>query len=241
MLRVLNCLRSVVAYVFLCLYVGIVGPPALAVAFLTGRAQHVLTLGRFGARSVRQLLGLRLHAEGLEHVDGNRPSVYCINHRSNVDVVAFEVLFPKCPRLRGLYKAEMSKLPILGRAMRLVGFVPVDRGHRNRAIEAVDVAAARLAEGDSFLLAPEGTRGSREELQPFKKGGFVMAIKAQVPVVPVALIGTAEAMPRGQFYVTPTRVIVRVGEPIPTIGLSLDDRDRLVMTVRERMQAMLRS
>ena len=241
MLVVFNGLRSVVAYVVLCLYLAIVGPPALAVAFLTGRAQHVLVLGQFGARSVRQLLGIRLRTEGLEHVDGRRPAVYCINHRSNVDVVAFEVLFARCPRLRGLYKAEMGKLPILGRALRLVGFVPVDRGHRSRAFEAVDAAAARLAAGDSILLAPEGTRGNRDELQPFKKGGFVMAIKAQVPVVPVVLIGTAAAMPRGQFYVKPTCVTVRVGEPIPTTGLSLDDRDRLVATVRQRMQAMLRS
>jgi 1-acyl-sn-glycerol-3-phosphate acyltransferase len=241
MLVVFNCLRSAVAYVLLCLYMAIVGPPALAVAFLTGRAQHVFALGRFGARSVRQLLGIRLRAEGLEHVDGSRPAVYCINHRSNVDFVAFEVLFSRCPRLRGLYKAEMGKLPILGLALRLVGFVPVDRGHRGRAFEAVNAAAARLAEGDSILLAPEGTRGSRDELQPFKKGGFVMAIKAQVPVVPVALIGTAVAMPRGQFYVSPTCVTVRVGVPIPTTGLSLDDRNWLAATVRERMQAMLGS
>ena len=103
MLVVFNGLRSVVAYVFLCLYVAIVGPPALAVAFLSGRAQHVLALGQFGARSVRQLLGIRLRTEGLEHVNGSRPAVYCINHRSNVDVVAFEVLFSRCPRLRGLY------------------------------------------------------------------------------------------------------------------------------------------
>ena len=241
MLVAVNVVRSVVAYACLCLYVAIVGPPALAVAFMTGRAQHVLVLGQFGARSVRQLLGIRLRTEGLEHVDGSRPSVYCINHRSNVDVVAFEALFSKCPRLRGLYKAEMGKLPILGRALRLVGFVSVDRGHSGRAFGAVDAAARRLVEGDSFLLAPEGTRGSREDLQPFKKGGFVMAIKAQAPVVPVALIGTALAMPRGQFYVNPTCVTVRVGEPIPTTGLSLDDRDRLVATVRERMQAMSRS
>jgi 1-acyl-sn-glycerol-3-phosphate acyltransferase len=239
MLVVLNSLRSVVAYAYLCLYVAIVGPPALAVAFLTGRAQHVLALGQFGARSVRQLLGVGLRAEGMEHVDGSRPTVYCINHRSNVDVVAFEVLFAKSPRLRGLYKAEMGKLPILGRALRLVGFVPVDRGHRGRAFEAVDAAAARLRAGDSFLLAPEGTRGTGDGLQPFKKGGFVMAIKAQVPVVPVALIGTAVAMPRGQFHVNPTCVTVRVGEPIPTTGLSLDDRNRLAVVVRERMLAML--
>jgi len=235
----INWLRSLTVYILLVLYIGIVGPPALAAAILTGRAGHVFTLGRFGASAVRRLLGLRLEVSGLEHVAGDRPTLYCINHRSNVDVVAFEALFPRCPRLRGLYKAEMGRLPVLGRALRLVGFVPVERSNRASAIASVDAAAERLRAGDSFLIAPEGTRARTGELLPFKKGGFVMAIKAQAPVVPVALHGTAEAMPRGRFWVKPCVIRVEVGEPIPTAGLTTDDRDRLTATVRDRMQAML--
>ncbi|MGE5199957.1 MAG: lysophospholipid acyltransferase family protein, partial [Rhodospirillaceae bacterium] len=186
-----------------------------------------------------RLLGIRLEVSGLEHVVADRPTLYCINHRSNVDVVAFEALFPRCPRLRGLYKAEMGKIPVLGRAMRLVGFVPVDRANRASAIASVDAAAARLAAGDSFIIAPEGTRARGDDMLPFKKGGFVMAIKARAPVVPVALHGTAEAMPRGRFHVTPGVVRVEVGEPIPTAGLTIEDRDRLMDTVRGRLRAML--
>jgi 1-acyl-sn-glycerol-3-phosphate acyltransferase len=115
----------------------------------------------------------------------------------------------------------------------------VDRANRASAIASVDAAAARLAAGDSFIIAPEGTRARGGEMLPFKKGGFVMAIKAQVPVVPVALHGTAEAMPRGRFWVKPGVVRVEVGDPIPTVGLTLDDRERLMETVRGRMQAML--
>jgi len=236
---IINWLRSLASYVFLALYIAIVGPPALAVAFLTGRTGHVFALGRFGARTVRQLLGIRLDVSGLEHVVADRPTLYCINHRSNVDVVAFEALFPRCPRLRGLYKAEMGKLPVLGRAMRLVGFVPVDRANRASAIASVDAATERLLAGDSFLIAPEGTRGLRGELLPFKKGGFFMAIKAQAPIVPVALHGTAEAMPRGQFWVTPGIVRVEVGDPIPTAGFTVHDRERLMEMVRARLQTML--
>jgi 1-acyl-sn-glycerol-3-phosphate acyltransferase len=237
---VINWLRSLVAFVLLAFYIAIVGPPALAVAFVTGRSGHVVALGRFGAKAVRLLLGIRLAVSGLEHVVGCRPTLYCINHRSNVDVVAFEALFPRCPKLRGLYKAEVGKIPVLGRAMRLVGFVPVDRANRASAVASVDAAASRLAAGDSFIIAPEGTRARGEQMLPFKKGGFVMAIKAQVPVVPVALHGTAEAMPRGRFWVKPGVVHVEVGAPIPTTGLTLDDRDRLMETVRARMEAMLR-
>ena len=236
---VVNWLRSLASYALLVLYIAIVGPPALAVASLTGRTSHVFVLGRFGAQSVRRLLGIRLEVEGLAHVVAERPTLYCINHRSNVDVVAFEALFARCPRLRGLYKAEMSRLPVLGRAMRLVGFVPVDRANRSSAIASVDAAAKRLAAGDSFIIAPEGTRARGDQMLPFKKGGFVMAIKAQAPVVPVALHGTADAMPRGRFWVKPGVVRVEVGAPISTAGLTIDDRGRLMETVRQRLQEML--
>jgi 1-acyl-sn-glycerol-3-phosphate acyltransferase len=241
MVPFIHAARSLASFIWLGLYIAIVGPPALGFAVLTGRTGHVFSLGRFGARVVRRLLGIRLQAEGLEHVVADRPAVYCINHRSNVDVVAFEALFPRCPRLRGLYKAEVGKVPILGRAMRLVGFVPVDRANRASAIESVERAVARLRAGDSFLIAPEGTRARDGELLPFKKGGFVMAIKAQVPIVPVALLGTEIAMPRGRFRVTPTLVRVVVGPPIETAGLTLDDRDRLASDVRDRLRAMLRA
>ena len=95
------------------------------------------------------------------------------------------------PGLRGCYKAELGKLPILGRAMRMAGFVPVERANRRPAFEAVDVAVAGFGRATRSCSRPRARAGEAGELQPFKKGGFVMAIKAQVPVVPVALIGTA--------------------------------------------------
>ncbi|MCX6552886.1 MAG: lysophospholipid acyltransferase family protein [Acidobacteria bacterium] len=239
MRRLLARVRSVSAFLFLCAWVALAGPPSLLVTVLTGWARHLFVLGRFGAKTARQIFGIRIVTEGLEHVDGRRPSVYVINHRSNVDVLVFEVLLPRCPGLRALYKAELGKLPILGRVMRAAGFVPVFREHRERAIEAVDVAVEALRSGSSFLLAPEGTRSRTNDMLPFKKGAFVMAIKAQVPVVPVAILGASDAMPRGQWYVTPTRVRVRIGEPIPTDGLGFDDRDRLAALVRERLERLL--
>lgn len=232
-------IRSVVAYAWLIAYTGIVGPPAMLVTLLTGRVQHLLVLGVFAAKVARLLLGIRLRIDHRERVDGGRPSVYCINHRSHVDAVVQEVIFPKCPLLRVLHKAEMAKLPVLGAAMRMAGFVPVDRADRGRAFEAVDLAAERLGEGYSFLLAPEGTRNPGQGLLPFKKGAFVMAIKAQVPVVPVAILGTDRAMPKGQLYVIPGEVTVRFGEPVPTAGMTLDDRDALSERVRAVMLELL--
>jgi 1-acyl-sn-glycerol-3-phosphate acyltransferase len=232
-------IRSLTAYLFLCVWVALAGPPALLGVYLTGRVRHMFALGRFGAKTARQLLGLRIAVEGLHHVDGHRPTVYCINHLSNIDVLVFEVLLPKCPGLRAMHKAELRKLPILGTVMRTAGFVPVERGNRDRAFDAVDEAVDGLRAGASFLLAPEGTRSRTGELQPFKKGAFVMAIKAQVPVVPIALIGPDIAMPRGQWYVKPMTVGVRIGAPIPTTGLTLADRDSLAARTRDAMSALL--
>ncbi len=231
--------RSLVAYAFLCLYIAIVGPPALLWTFLTGRAAHIFTLGIFGAKMGRILLGVRLQVEGLDRIRPETPTVYLINHRSHVDVAIFEVLIPRCPKVRAIYKAEMDRLPILAPAMRAAGFVPVHRGDRLRALEAVDAAIARLAEGYSFLLAPEGTRGTSDTMLPLKKGGLVMAIKAQAPVVPIALIGTGAIMPRGQLYVRPGTMTIRVGREVPTVGLTLADRDELSERVRNQFTELL--
>lgn len=231
--------RSLAAYLFLCVYVGVLGPPALLFAYATGRVRPLFVLGRLGAMTARRIFGIRVSVEGLEHVRADRPTVYCINHRSNVDVIVFELLFPRCPNLRALYKAELGKVPILGQVLRTAGFVPVERTHRERAIEAVDEAVEHLKAGESFLLAPEGTRSRTDQMLPFKKGGFVMAIKAQAPVAPIGIIGSACAMPRGRFYATPCRVIIRIGAPVATTGLGFNDRDALAAEVRARMEALL--
>jgi len=232
-------LRSSAAYLVLGLYLILVAVPALLYASVAGRPGLVVVLSRFAIRWLRRLLGIRLRVEGFEHVVAGRPTVYCINHRSMVDVVAFEAVSERVPRLRGLYKAELERVPIFGAALRLSGFVRVERAHRSKAIEAADFAADRLRAGDSIMLAPEGTRSVTGALLPLKKGAFVMAIKAQVPVVPVAIVGAAEAMPRGQWWVRPALVRIVAGAPVPTAGLSFDDRDRLAAAVRESLQRLL--
>ena len=233
-------IRSVAAFLFLCVYVAVVGPPALLISVLTGWVAHFFELGYLGAKTARHIAGVHLSVEGLDNVVGERPTVYCINHRSNVDPpVAFESLYRRCPKLRGVYKAEMGKLPIFGTALRMSGFVPIVRQDPRRAFEMIELAVSRLGEGYSFMLAPEGTRATTAEMRPFKKGAFVMAIKAQVPVVPVALVGTGAAMPRGRLYVTPERITVKVGKPISTTGLTLEDRDALAARLRQDLERLL--
>jgi 1-acyl-sn-glycerol-3-phosphate acyltransferase len=104
---------------------------------------------------------------------------------------------------------------------------------------SIDEAAESIRRGNTFLIFPEGTRSRTAELLPFKKGGFIMAIKAQAPIVPVAISGGRNAMRKGSAIVRPVDVEVRIGEPVPTAGLTVDDRDTLIATVRARIEAML--
>jgi 1-acyl-sn-glycerol-3-phosphate acyltransferase len=164
--------------------------------------------------------------------------VFCSNHQSNVDPpVLFEALHR---RLHVLYKAELSKLPILGRVLQLGGFIPVPRENREEAFRAIERAAASIRSGNSFLIFPEGTRSRTDQLLPFKKGGFVMALRAQAPIIPVAVMGGRASMRKGSWVVRPVLVSVRVGEPVETAGMTEDDRDRLIAIVRERIEALLR-
>jgi len=106
-------------------------------------------------------------------------------------------------------------------------------------MRSIEAGAQSLRAGNSFLIFPEGTRSRTDDLLPFKKGGFVMAIKAGAPIVPVAIQGGRDAMRRGSHVIRPVTISIRVGEPIETAGVDMKDRDVLIAEVRERIIALL--
>lgn len=208
---------------------------ALALAF--GWKDLLYVLGHGGVRLGLALSGIRFKVTGREHVPVGRAAVYCANHQSNVDPpILFEALHP---RMHIVFKAELNALPLLARAFRLGGFIPIDRRNKESAMRSLEAGAASLRAGNSFLIFPEGTRSRTADLLPFKKGGFVMAIKAEAPIVPVAIQGGRDAMRKGSKLVWPVKVSIRVGEPIETAGLTLDQRNALIAEVRARIEALL--
>lgn len=229
--------RSVATFVAVAVYVFLAAPPGLLFALLSGRNGVLYDLGHIGIRLGLALSGIRVRVIGLERVPRDRAVAFCANHQSNVDP---PVLFTKLHRrLHVLFKAELLKLPLLGRVFMAGGFVPVERGNRERALASIELGAASLRAGHSFLIFPEGTRSRTASLLPFKKGGFIMAIEAHAPVVPVAIAGGRAAMRKGSRLVWPAEVTVRVGDPIDTSGMTLDGRDALIAETRRRVEALL--
>ena len=228
--------RSIVTYVLVLAFILVVGPIGLIIAVVFRWKRGMYAFGHAGVWLALTLAGIRYRIQGREHVP-QTAVVFCSNHESNVDPpVLFQALHPQ---LHVLYKAELHKFPIMGTVFDVGGFVPIERGARDKSMASIGRGAASLRAGNSFLIFPEGTRSHTGQLLRFKKGGFIMAIEAQVPIVPVAVRGGRTAMRKGSALVRPVRVSVRLGTPISTAGLTLDDRDGLMARVHDEVERLL--
>jgi 1-acyl-sn-glycerol-3-phosphate acyltransferase len=229
--------RSLLAYVVVSLYVLVAAPLGMVLAITFGWVDLLYVLGHAGAQLAMSLVGIRYKIAGRENLPAGRASVFCANHQSNVDPpVIYRAVHP---RLHVLYKHELDVIPLLARAFRMAGFIPIDRHNRESAMRSIEMGADALRRGSSFLIFPEGTRSRTDELLPFKKGGFRMAIKAGAPIVPVAISGGRAAMVRGSFVIRPVTLTIRVGRPVETAGVTVEQRDAVIERVRHEIATLL--
>ena len=179
--------------------------------------------------------GTPLDVRGIEQVPAG-PVVYASNHSSMFDIWALSAALPGSTRF--VAKQELAKIPFFGPAMVRAGHVTIDRFNRGKAFEAYERAAQTIKGGISTIVFPEGTRSPTGELLPFKNAPFGLAIAAQVPLVPVYVHNTFEILPKGAWRMRRLPIRIRIGEPIATTGLTLEDRDQLRERTRAAIEAL---
>lgn len=209
---------------------------AAALAGARDRAGSVFDVAlRSWARLLIRVAGVEVVEHGTEN-HGGAQRIFVANHVSWCDIPTLATIMT---RFKFVVKSELQRIPIFGAAIRAIGSVYVDRDNRSSSVESLRMAAEKIQQGASVVIFAEGTRGTQYALRPFKKGAFVLAINAQVPVVPIVMHGAIAILPRGGFRAKAGRVNVHFLEPVPTEGLTYEDRNTLAVTVRDRMAALL--
>jgi 1-acyl-sn-glycerol-3-phosphate acyltransferase len=201
--------------------------------------------GKVGYRLARWWMAFnlwmsRVHVKvsGLERLDRSRQYVFMSNHRSAADIVAIGCALWDF-QLRFVAKKELQRVPVFGWGLWALKNIIIDRSNHVQAVRSYAVAGQRIRRGISVVVFPEGTRGEGEELLPFKKGGFVLAIETGTPIAPIAVVGTSRVMPKNSLRVESGEVEVRIGEPID-VGIALKEKDRLIQGVRDSISGLAR-
>jgi 1-acyl-sn-glycerol-3-phosphate acyltransferase len=218
-------------YLFQSMLVGM-GAVAVGIHRLTGNQRMAWRFAKARARTLEWMLGVRVTITGREHVAAGGPFVYAPNHQSHLDILALLGHLPGAVRFAA--KQELWWHPVVGAVMDSLGMVPIDRENSTEAIAALNRVRD---EGQSFVVFPEGGRSRDGRLRDFKKGGFVLAIRLGLPVVPVVCRGTRRLMPRGsRLTVIPGEIEIVIERPIPTTGLRFEDRDALAAQARAAIE-----
>jgi 1-acyl-sn-glycerol-3-phosphate acyltransferase len=201
----------------------------------SGNAQH--NIARLWARILLAAGFIPVRAEGAEKLDQRASYVFVANHGSYMDIPALLAALPH--QFRFFAKKGLYKIPFLGYHLKHAGHLPVDRTNARNSLKSMAEGARIVRErGISVMLFPEGGR-SAEGLRGFKEGAAYIAIKAGVPVVPIAIIGMRELLPMGSIHLRSGRVQVRVGDPIPTVGMTIKDRDELTGRLRREVASLM--
>ncbi|HEX2768843.1 MAG TPA: lysophospholipid acyltransferase family protein [Geobacteraceae bacterium] len=228
------------AYLYLMIFIPVTFMLALSAILFTlidstGRVYHLHAKlwGWIGLR----LAGARLEVTGREKIPADGPVIYMSNHQGNFDILALFLAIPR--QFSWIAKEELFAIPVFGHSMRRAGYIPLDRSDGRRAFKSIEAAAAMIRSGRSVVIFPEGTRTPDGNLLPFKRGGFLLAAKAGVPIVPFTINGSARVNPCKRLELYPGKITIRFAEPIHPVGGGGAQRDQLMEQVRTAIAAGL--
>jgi 1-acyl-sn-glycerol-3-phosphate acyltransferase len=215
----------------------VIGLPAIVLGMVVPGQSRKGRIFRWVTKSYSMTLlpvfGVTVETRGLSRVDRNAPYVFMSNHASHIDSLALAVSIPH--PLHWVFKKELSKIPVFGWVLLSLGQIMVDRRSAAQSRTALSSAAAALKGNNSVLIYVEGTRSKDGKLQPLKKGGFHIALQAQLPIVPVRISGSHDIVPPGSLRVRPGRVVVELFDPIPTAGKTEADVPEIMAKVRDAL------
>ena len=228
-------MRTLVAYFTMFVMTMVLAVPIIVLTMFGVTIPPDSVLGRAAthwSRTVLRATGVRVIVRNPQYIARDTSQIYMSNHVSWWEIFALASVLP---RFRMVGKVEVRRIPIFGPAAGAVAAIYVDRKNRRTAFAAYEDAVPQIKGGMSVGVYPEGTRGFSYELRPFKKGPFVLAIAAQVPIVPVVSWGSLEIQKKGAIWIHPRPVELTFLEPVPTAGLTYDDRDALIERVWHAM------
>jgi len=195
-----------------------------------GRVGHYCA--RFWGRIALLANRVKVKVEGLENIKGKGPFIFMSNHQGSYDIF---VLLGHLPfQFKWLVKKELFSIPFFGWAMSAAGYISIDRqGTREATVESMNKAAQKIREGMSVVIFPEGSRSPDGSIQLFKKGGFILAMKSKVPIIPISLAGSREIMSKDRLTASSGEIRIKIGDPIETEPYSVKDRPVLMEKVSE--------
>ena len=217
-------------------YTLVVGTLSLPFGFFNSSGRILHWFARVWSRLIMGTILCPVKISGLERLDRSRPQVIAVNHASALDI---PLLYAKLPfQFRIAFKSELLSYPIVGWHLKRSGQICIDQQNPSKSIASIRSALKGLKAGLPLVIFPEGGRTPDGEIKPFLPGAFFLAIKAQVDIVPVALVGTFDLLPMNTYHIKCRTLEMRVGEPIPTQGLTLRDMESLSAKVEKHLREL---
>src|SRR3954447_21831241 len=209
----------------------------MIIALLSSSSSLIEPVIRLWARGILWGAGIDIRAEGIERIERSKRYIFIANHHSYFDIPCILAAIPQ--PIRFMAKKSLFSIPLFGWALSRAGFIPIDRKNRRTAVKSFDLAVERIRKGNTIVIFPEEGRSRELAMRPFQRGAFLLAIRSQLPILPLAIDGTYEVLRVGAKRITPGVVTIRIGTPIETAGVSVRAKDTLLEQSRGQIEGML--